>query len=117
MVLTPEKNLIDVPALPREAQAVLRDGKLVIDPPPAAAVEQSIPTRTLTIDPRYQKDLTALLKSYAVPYGAIAAVEPSTGRVLALAEYSHDAPQAHFIDHALMLQYQVSLGAHGAHKF
>ena len=32
-------------------------------------------------------------------------------------QYSHDAPQAHFIDHALMLQYQVSLGAHGAHKF
>lgn len=76
------------------AQAVLRDGKLVVDPPPAVAgEEQSLPTRTLTIDARYQKDLVALLKSYAVPYGAVAAVEPATGRVLALAEYSHDAPQ------------------------
>ncbi|HEY3446984.1 MAG TPA: penicillin-binding transpeptidase domain-containing protein [Myxococcales bacterium] len=75
------------------AQAVLRDGKLVVDPPPSATAEQSVPVRTLTVDPRYQKELTALLKSYAVPYGAIAAVEPASGRVLALAEYSHDAPQ------------------------
>ena len=32
-------------------------------------------------------------------------------------QYAHDQPQAHFIDNILTLQYQVSLGAHGAHKF
>lgn len=32
-------------------------------------------------------------------------------------QFSHDEPQAHFIDNVLTLQYQVSLGAHGAHKF
>ena len=32
-------------------------------------------------------------------------------------QLAHDQPQAHFIDNILTLQYQVSLGAHGAHKF
>jgi hypothetical protein len=32
-------------------------------------------------------------------------------------QLSHDEPQPHFIDNVLTLQYQVSLGAHGAHKF
>lgn len=32
-------------------------------------------------------------------------------------QYAHDQPQPHFIDNILTLQYQVSLGAHGAHKF
>lgn len=32
-------------------------------------------------------------------------------------QYSNDQPQPHFTDNLLTLQYQVSLGAHGAHKF
>ncbi len=32
-------------------------------------------------------------------------------------QLAHDQPQPHFIDNILTLQYQVSLGAHGAHKF
>ena len=32
-------------------------------------------------------------------------------------QLAHDEPQPHFIDNILTLQYQVSLGAHGAHKF
>ncbi|MCB1572065.1 MAG: hypothetical protein KDI72_13755, partial [Xanthomonadales bacterium] len=32
-------------------------------------------------------------------------------------QLAHDEPQPHFIDNVLTLQYQVSLGAHGAHKF
>jgi hypothetical protein len=32
-------------------------------------------------------------------------------------QYSHDKPNPEDTDNALTLQYQVSLGAHGAHKF
>ncbi|MEO7252172.1 MAG: hypothetical protein ABIW30_06135, partial [Arenimonas sp.] len=32
-------------------------------------------------------------------------------------QYSHDNPNPDATDNALTLQYQVSLGAHGAHKF
>ena len=32
-------------------------------------------------------------------------------------QLARDEPQAHFLDNVLTLQYQVSLGAHGAHKF
>jgi hypothetical protein len=32
-------------------------------------------------------------------------------------QLAHDEPQPHFVDNILTLQYQVSLGAHGAHKF
>ncbi len=75
-------------AIPAEkdflSRAVLKDGRYVLE---------GASPRTLTIDPRYQRALTALLRSYQVPYGAIAAIEPTTGRVLALAEYSHDAPE------------------------
>jgi hypothetical protein len=32
-------------------------------------------------------------------------------------QYSHDDPMRDRTDNALFLQYDVSLGAHGAHKF
>ena len=48
--------------------------------------------RALTINPVLQRRATNLLRNYNVPYGAIAALEPSTGRVLALAEHSSEAP-------------------------
>ena len=48
--------------------------------------------KLLTIHPILQKKLTDILRNQAVAYGAVAAVEPSTGRVLALAEHSRDRP-------------------------
>ncbi len=50
-------------------------------------------TDTLTLDPVLQAQLTRLLKDYNVPYGAAVAIEPSTGRVLAMAEYSAAQPE------------------------
>ncbi|XXF75274.1 penicillin-binding transpeptidase domain-containing protein [Myxococcaceae bacterium GXIMD 01537] len=49
-------------------------------------------TERLTIDPLLQASLTRILKDYDVPYGAAVVVEPSTGRVLALAEHSSAQP-------------------------
>lgn len=89
-------SFADLTPIPREkdflALAQVREGKLVFAPEATPGQEQSVPERALTIDPRYQKKLTDLLKSYAVPFGAVAAIEPATGRVLALAEHSQDAP-------------------------
>lgn len=48
--------------------------------------------RTLTIDPALQRKLSILLRRHRIPYGAVAAIEPSTGRVLALAEHSEERP-------------------------
>jgi peptidoglycan glycosyltransferase len=48
--------------------------------------------QALTIDPILQAKVESLLKTYAPPYAAIAAIEPATGRVLALVQYSKDAP-------------------------
>jgi peptidoglycan glycosyltransferase len=74
--------------LPAEADflgmARVEDDRLVVDLPQGA--------RTLTIDSRLQRRVTSLLRSYQTPYSAVAAIEPSTGRVLALAEYSHESP-------------------------
>ena len=46
----------------------------------------------LTIDPVLQKQLTDILISYETPYAAVVALEPSTGRVLAMAEHSETNP-------------------------
>lgn len=42
----------------------------------------------LSLDPYLQERVEALLKSYKVPYGAVVAIEPSSGRVLAYVSYS-----------------------------
>ncbi|MBI5545856.1 MAG: penicillin-binding protein [Deltaproteobacteria bacterium] len=80
--------------IPRDADylanARLKGGKLVVEP--SADAQQSAEPIVLTVDPQLQKRLIELLKSYVVPYGAIAAIEPATGRILALAEHSQDAP-------------------------
>ncbi|MGA9525800.1 MAG: penicillin-binding transpeptidase domain-containing protein [Myxococcaceae bacterium] len=49
-------------------------------------------TRTLTVDPELQAQLTRILQSYETPFAAVVAIEPSTGRVLAMAEHSHAQP-------------------------
>jgi peptidoglycan glycosyltransferase len=46
----------------------------------------------LTIDPLLQSQLTSILQQYRVPYGAVVVLEPSTGRVLAMAEHSQSQP-------------------------
>jgi penicillin-binding protein A len=48
--------------------------------------------RRLTVDPQLQDALTRILQSYEVPYGAVVVLEPSTGRVLAMAEHSQAQP-------------------------
>lgn len=45
---------------------------------------------TLTIEPELQAKTSRILKDYDVPWGASVAVEPSTGRILALAEHARD---------------------------
>ncbi|NMO17752.1 penicillin-binding protein [Pyxidicoccus fallax] len=48
--------------------------------------------QVLTIDPVLQASLTNIMRSYEVPYGAAVVLEPSTGRVLAMAEHSAARP-------------------------
>jgi cell division protein FtsI/penicillin-binding protein 2 len=48
--------------------------------------------QTLTVDPVLQGQLTRIMQDYQVPYGAAVVIEPSTGRVLALAEHSQAQP-------------------------
>jgi cell division protein FtsI/penicillin-binding protein 2 len=66
-------------------RATLEDGRYWIDGPQGR--------RALTVDAELQRQMTRLLETYTVPFGAIAAVEPSTGRVLALAEHSREMPE------------------------
>lgn len=48
--------------------------------------------RQLTIDATLQEKLTEVLREYETPYAAVVALEPSTGRVLAMAEHSEAEP-------------------------
>ncbi|HYO52154.1 penicillin-binding transpeptidase domain-containing protein [Archangium sp.] len=59
-------------------------GRLVVPGP-----QGNVP---LTIDPVLQSQLTGILEQYQVPYGAVVVLEPSTGRVLAMAEHSRAQP-------------------------
>jgi cell division protein FtsI/penicillin-binding protein 2 len=56
-------------------------------------VEEPEALAKLTIDLKLQQKLTQYLVDYQTPYAAVVAMEPSTGRVLAMAEYSHVRPQ------------------------
>ena len=46
-----------------------------------------------TLDAELQQQALAVLQRYDVYYGALVAVEPATGRILALAEYSRQEPE------------------------
>ena len=48
--------------------------------------------KVLTIDPKLQNELEATLKLYQTPWAAVVAIEPATGRVLAMAEHSEEDP-------------------------
>ena len=65
------------------------DGKLWATVPDGRTV-------TFTIDPGLQRRLEKLLAERPVPYGVSVAVEPSTGRILALAEHSRAEPDRAF---------------------
>ncbi len=47
----------------------------------------------LTIDPVLQSQLTGILTQYQVPIAAVVVLEPSTGRVLAMAEHAESRPE------------------------
>lgn len=51
-------------------------------------------TATLTLVPSLQQKLSKVLETWRVPWGATVMIEPSTGRVLAMAEYSREEPGA-----------------------
>ncbi|MBX7112881.1 MAG: penicillin-binding protein [Myxococcaceae bacterium] len=55
-------------------------------------VERGDASLKLTVDPKLQQKLTQYLVDYETPYAAVVAMEPATGRVLAMAEYSHQRP-------------------------
>lgn len=44
----------------------------------------------LTLEPGLQQSMERLLRRYKVPYAAVVALEPSTGRILAIAEHGVD---------------------------
>lgn len=48
----------------------------------------------LTLDPELQARVAKILADYEVPYGALVALEPATGRVLAYVSHSSANPQA-----------------------
>lgn len=59
----------------------LSDGHVVSDLPNGR-------TAWLTLDPELQAHAQSILERYEVPFGALVAIEPSTGRVLAYASHS-----------------------------
>ncbi|RKG57649.1 penicillin-binding protein [Corallococcus sp. AB011P] len=69
------------------ARAKLEGNKLVVKG------GKSAPDQVLTIDPGLQASLTKIMQNYQVPYGAAVVLEPSTGRVLAMAEHSEAKPE------------------------
>ncbi len=76
--------------LPAELDLLARarsnaDGRLVV-----GSGEE---TRTLTVLPKLQSQLTQILQKYETPFAAVVAIEPSTGRVLAMAEHSQATPE------------------------
>lgn len=74
------------PELDLKASWRLADGGYVLG--------EGAEARPLTIDPVLQKQLTDILKLYQTPWSAVVALEPSTGRVLAMAEHSEEQPEA-----------------------
>lgn len=77
-----------VPALAPEAdllsRAHLQDGRYVVGRGEAVA--------ELTLDARLQQELQRVLQRAGTQYAAAVALEPATGRVLAIAEYSSARP-------------------------
>jgi peptidoglycan glycosyltransferase len=86
------------PAPPPEPPTPTSLGLASFDPKPApdGRLEQRVGDRRFvyTLVPSLQKEAERVLSQYKVPYGAIVAMEPATGRILAMAEYSQAEPLA-----------------------
>ncbi len=76
--IDPQRDLLALAALGA-------DGKLQV---PVAGV-----AHRLTIDVPLQRKLEELLRTYQVPWGAVVALDPATGKVLAMAEHSEERPE------------------------
>ncbi|HME90590.1 MAG TPA: penicillin-binding transpeptidase domain-containing protein [Myxococcaceae bacterium] len=63
------------------------DGRYVVQ---RAGVDQ-----LLTLDGELQEKLREIIKGYQTPYAAVVAIEPATGKVLAMAEHSQRDPAMH----------------------
>ncbi|HVE85235.1 MAG TPA: penicillin-binding transpeptidase domain-containing protein [Myxococcales bacterium] len=85
-----EAPIASYKSLPKEYDLLLRakpdkaTGRWVVDRDGKPAA--------LTIDPALQEQLTKILRDYQTPYAAAVALEPSTGRVLAMVEHSQADP-------------------------
>ena len=55
-------------------------------------VSRGASEQVLTLDPILHDKLQQILETYQTPYGAVVAIDPSSGRVLAMAEYSAQEP-------------------------
>lgn len=86
-VPTRASDLVPPEALDLKAAKIV-DGRYVVDLADGRRV-------TLTLIPEVQKRAEQVLQKYDVPVGALVAVEPHTGRVLALADYSAEKPGRH----------------------
>lgn len=81
------------PARPRSLRALdplghrLEDGALVSDLPGGE-------TAILSLEPALQRAIEAIFERYEVPWGALVAIEPATGRVLAYVSHSSADPDA-----------------------
>ena len=78
-------------------------------------------SRTWDIGYRYDRLWATSSGPYASDFDperhSVAATWHNSEFSLMRLQFAHDQPQPHFIDNVLTLQYQMSLGAHGAHKF
>ena len=118
------------------SEAFVDDRKgVVIDPTDPDALPQTLDgkrrgayiealyrfSRTWDVGYRYDKLWAASSGPYASDHDpqrhSVAATWHNSEFSLLRLQLAHDEPQPHFIDNVLSLQYQVSLGAHGAHKF
>ncbi len=80
------------PPEPQSAPAVLGDEHLDLALGRYVAPLGEEGRAILTLDPRLQEKLERSLAVWAVPWGATVLLEPDTGRVLALADYSRAEP-------------------------
>lgn len=75
-----ERNAFACGLTPADLRRFLADGAPTGVAPGGATV-------SLTLDPRLQREIFDLFRRYDPPYGVFAAMEPKTGRVLALVGY------------------------------
>ncbi|MEN9797704.1 MAG: hypothetical protein RL653_1400 [Pseudomonadota bacterium] len=78
-----------VRGLPPEADLL---GRASVDGRGRLVVDQGSGARALTVDPVVQGALEKMLRDAHTPYAAVVALEPATGRVLAMAEHAQGRP-------------------------